>query len=90
LKDSVGRCLDARGRVHDLHKTGHLVLGEKFDAILFPVRIKNIGKTPSREGRHAFGVIITLGVAAKDVMKLLLDVEDGLTVSTETLHNRNC
>ena len=87
LKDGVRRRLDVRRRVHDLHETSHLILGEKFDAIFFSVGIKDVGETPNREGRDAFRVVITLRVPTKDVMKLLLDVDDGLTMSTEVLHD---
>jgi hypothetical protein len=87
LKDGVRCHLNVWRRVHDLHETSHLILGEKFDAIFFSVGIKNVGKTPSREGRDAFRVVITLRVLTKDVMKLLMDVDDGLTMSTEVLHD---
>jgi hypothetical protein len=73
-----------------LHETSHLSLGEKFDAIFLLIGIKNVGKTPSREGRDAFRVGITLRVPTKDVKKLLLDVDDGLTMSTEVLHDYSC
>jgi len=48
LKDGVRRRLNVWRRVHDLHETSHLILGEKFDTIFFSVGIKNVGKTPNR------------------------------------------
>jgi len=87
LEDGVRRSFDARGRVHDLHETGHLILSQKFDAVLFSIGIKNVRKTPSREGCHALEIIITLRVPSEDVMKLLLDIDDRLTVSTKVLHD---
>jgi hypothetical protein len=89
LKDSVRRRLDARRRVHNLHETCHLIFCEKFDAIHFSVGIEDVRKTPSREGSDAFRVIITLWMPAKDVVKLLLDVDDGLTMSAKVLHVSN-
>jgi hypothetical protein len=90
LKDYVRRRLDVWRRVDNLHETSHLVLSEKFDAILFSVSIENVGKKPSREGDDAVGVIITLRMFAKDVAKLLLDVDDGLTMSAKVLHDYDC
>src|SRR5580693_844710 len=89
LKDSVRRCLDVRRRVHDLHETSHLIPCEKLDAIHLSIGIKDVRKTPSREAGDAFRVIITLWMLAKDVVKLLLDVDDGLTMSAKVLHIYN-
>jgi hypothetical protein len=90
LKDGVRRCLKIRGIVHDLHETSHLVLGKKLDTIFFSVGTKDVRKTSGREGRHAFGVISTLKVLAKDVIEFLFDVDDGETMSAEVLHDYSC
>jgi hypothetical protein len=90
LKDSVRCRLEIWGTVHDLHETSHLVLGEKLDTIFFSVGIKNVWKTSSREDRYAFGVTRTLKVPAEDVMEFLFDVDDGLTMSAEALHEYSC
>jgi hypothetical protein len=90
LKDKVRRRLEIRGIIQDLHETNHLVLGEKLNTIFFSVGFKNVRKTSSGEGRHAFGVIRTLEVLAEDVMELLFNVDDGLTVSAEVLHDYSC
>jgi hypothetical protein len=90
LKDNVRCCLEIRGSVHDLHETSHLILGEKLDAILFLVGVKNVRKTSCRKGCHALRVIRTLRVLAEDVMELLFDVDDGLTMSAKVLHDYSC
>jgi len=90
LKDDVRCCLEIRGSVHDLHETSQLIVGEKLDTILFLIGIKNVRKTSCREGCHAFRVIKTLRVPAEDVMELLFDVDDGLTMSAKVLHDYSC
>jgi hypothetical protein len=72
-----------------LRETSHLILGKEFDAILFLVGIENVRKTPSRERCHPLRVGVTLWVFAEDVMKFLLDVGEGLTMSAKILH-RHC
>jgi len=90
LKDNIRCCLEIRGIVNDLHESSQLILGEKLDAILFLIGIKNIGKTSGREGCHAFRVIRTMRMPAEDVMEFLFDVDDGLTMSAKVLHDYSC
>jgi hypothetical protein len=90
LEDSIRRRLEIWGSVHDLHETSHLVLGEKLDTIFFLVGIKNVWKTSSGEDRHAFRVTRTLKVPAEDIMELLFDVDDRLTLSAKVLHGYSC
>src|ERR1700755_390719 len=90
LKDNVRCCLEIRGIVHDLHETSHLILSEKLDTILFLVGIKNVRKTPCREGCYAFRVIRTLRVPAEYVMELLFDVDDRWRISAKVLHDSGC
>jgi hypothetical protein len=90
LKDNIRRRLEIRGTIHDLHETSQLVLGEELDTIFFLIGIKNVRKTSRREGRNAFGVIRTLEMLAEDVMEFLFDIDDGLTMSAEVLHDYSC
>src|SRR5216684_5329443 len=90
LKDNVWCGLKIRGTIYDLHKGSQLILSEEFDPILFSIGIKNVRDTSRRQGCHALRIIRTLRVATKDVMELLFDVNDGLTMLAKVLHNNSC